>query len=445
MQRIERQFGTARPVKRPVRWQRAAPLALGAGAALMLALHAVPSFANAPVTEEARALHDLGIAPASAGSQSGGRMIANRFAEPIAAAPERAEIEMFVRFGAGDRLGALLARLGARAGEAATVQSMLAAQSIEPGTRIQLKLGRKDAGGQRPVELVALRAGLDTDIRIAPSGAGLSALVTRLKVDETPRRVRGRVGDGLYWALRSAGIASDTASDYLKALATQIDVGSDLTPDDRFDLIISNKRVAGGDNRAGPLLYAGIDRAGAKPIRLMRWTHAGKPGWFTADGLTPVASGLVWPVAARITSGFGLRVHPILRYSRMHRGIDFGAGWGTPIHASGDGIIARAGWAGGYGQQVRIDHGEGFASSYSHMSRMVVSPGMAVSAGQLIGSVGSTGLSTGPHLHYETYIHGQAVDPRSVNFARAAAPDPAEVNAFKAQLARLLKVGSRGA
>jgi hypothetical protein len=129
MQRIERQFGMARPVRQPVRWERAAPIALAASGALLLALHAVPSFANAPATDEARALHDLGVSPASAGGQSGGRMIATRFAEPIAAAPERAAIEMFVRFGAGDRLGALLARLGARAGEAATVQSMLATAS----------------------------------------------------------------------------------------------------------------------------------------------------------------------------------------------------------------------------------------------------------------------------------------------------------------------------
>ncbi len=445
MQRIERQHvGIAAP-RQGVRLRSAVPVALAAGAAVLMVLQAVPTFANTPLTEEARALRDLGIAPASAGGQSGGRMSATALAEPIEAAPERAEIEMFVRFAAGDRLGALLARLGARDSEAAEVQSILAGQSVEPGSRIQLKLGRKDPAGRRPVELVALRAGLDTDIRIIPSGVGLSAIVTRLKVDETPLRVRGRVGDGLYWALRSAGIAPDTASDYLKALATQLDVGSDLTPDDRFDLIISNKRVPGGENRTGPLLYAGIDRSGGKPVQLMRWTHAGKPGWYSANSLTPVGGGFEWPVAGRITSGFGLRYHPILHYARMHRGIDFGAAWGTPIHASADGTIARAAWAGGYGQQVRIDHGAGLASSYNHMSRMVVSPGMHVVQGQVIGYVGTTGLSTGPHLHFEVYRNGVAVDPRSVDFAQAAAPDPTEMNAFKARLATLLKVGRNGA
>ena len=445
MKRIERQHVGLAAARKRVRLSRAGPVALAAGGAVLLALHAVPSFANAPEAEEARALRDLGIAPAAAGGLSGGRMMAGANAEPIAAAPERASIDVYARFASGDRIGALLARMGARDGEAALVQAMLGAQAIEPGVRIQIKLGRKDSAGRRPIALVALRAGLDTDIRIAPQAGGLAATVTRLKVDETPRRVRGRVGDGLYWALRSAGIAPDTASDYLKALATQIDVGSGLTPDDRFDLIIANRRAGGGSSRAGPLLYAGIERSGASPIQLMRWSHEGKAGWFTADGLTPVGGGFEWPVAARITSGFGLRYHPILHFSRMHRGIDFGAAWGTPIHASADGTIARAGWAGGYGQQVRIDHGGGLASSYSHMSRMVVSPGMHVAQGQVIGYVGTTGLSTGAHLHYETYVNGAAVDPRGVSFARIMAPDPAEVNAFKARLARLLKVGTKGA
>ena len=99
----------------------------------------------------------------------------------------------------------------------------------------------------------------------------------------------------------------------------------------------------------------------------------------------------------------------------------------------------EAGWAGGYGRQVRIDHGSGIVTSYSHMSRMLVSPGSAVRQGQVIGYVGSSGLSTGPHLHYETYRNGVAVNPLSVRFTSAAAVDAAEAQRFKARLAQLLK------
>ena len=152
---------------------------------------------------------------------------------------------------------------------------------------------------------------------------------------------------------------------------------------------------------------------------------------------------MIWPVAARITSGFGRRVHPILRFARMHKGVDFGASRGAPIHATADGQVTRAGWAGGYGRQVRIAHGGGLATSYSHMSRMVVEPGAFVRQGQLIGYVGSSGLSTGPHLHYEVLQGGTAVNPMSVRFAAEPAVDPAMTEAVKARLKVLLGAGLR--
>ena len=162
-------------------------------------------------------------------------------------------------------------------------------------------------------------------------------------------------------------------------------------------------------------------------------------------GQAPRASeGLQWPVAARITSGFGLRIHPILRFARMHRGIDFGARWGTPIHAAADGQVTRAGWAGGYGRQVRLAHGGGLASSYSHMSSLSVEPGTLVRQGQLIGYVGSSGLSTGPHLHYEVYRGGVAVNPMNVKFTAAQrGADPGAVAAVRARLKELLSVGTK--
>ena len=151
-----------------------------------------------------------------------------------------------------------------------------------------------------------------------------------------------------------------------------------------------------------------------------------------------------WPTAGRITSGFGYRVHPILRFARLHKGMDFGAGSGTPIVAAADGRVSAAGWAGGYGRQVRLAHADGLGTSYSHMSQIVAEPGAYVRRGQLIGYVGSSGLSTGPHLHYEVHRHGQAVNPLSVRFTGAPAIDGAEIAAFKARLKTLLNVGVKG-
>ena len=121
----------------------------------------------------------------------------------------------------------------------------------------------------------------------------------------------------------------------------------------------------------------------------------------------------------------------------MHAGVDFGAAYGSPIYAVGDATVSFAGWHGGHGNYVKLDHGSGYGTGYGHMSRIAVYPGARVRAGQIIGYVGSTGLSTGPHLHYELYQNGHTVDPMSVRFTVSNAVDPKELAAFKTKLAAL--------
>jgi murein DD-endopeptidase MepM/ murein hydrolase activator NlpD len=293
---------------------------------------------------------------------------------------------------------------------------------------------------------VRFNAALGLDVEIARSSGGLQLIRHQAAVDSTPLRVRGRVGDGFYWSLRAAGVSPQSAAEYLQALATEIDVGSEVAPDDRFDMVISSRRVANGDRRLGPLLYAGIDRAAERDLQLVRWAAAGRSSWVDAASLdqpqASVAGAMAWPVAGRITSGFGYRVHPILRFARLHKGVDFGAGWGTPIVAASDGQVTRAGWAGGYGRQVRIAHAGGLATSYSHMSQIVAEEGSFVRRGQLIGYVGSSGLSTGPHLHYEVYRSGTPVNPLSVRFSSAPLVDNRAADAIKARLKALLSIGA---
>ena len=148
-----------------------------------------------------------------------------------------------------------------------------------------------------------------------------------------------------------------------------------LGADDRFDIIIEHRRAATGEIETGQLLYAGLDRAGGRALQLMQWTSDGRTQWFEASGVGRQSGGMQRPVPGRSPPTYGLRMHPILGYARMHRGLDFRAGYGTPILAVADGSVARAGWAGGYGQQVRLAHAGGLATSYSHMSRIAVAPG----------------------------------------------------------------------
>lgn len=254
-----------------------------------------------------------------------------------------------------------------------------------------------------------------------------------------PVRVRGRIGEGLYWSLRAAGASPQSAAEYLAALATQIDVG-EVGPSDGFDLVL-------GANRE--LLYAGLDRLAGSDLQLVRWRAAGgQARWVdaaSADRPAAASEGMAWPVAGRITSYFGYRTHPILRFTRFHSGVDFGASWGIPIVAAADGQVLRAGWSGGYGRQVRIAHGGGVVTSYSHMSEIAAEAGSFVRRGQLIGYVGSSGLSTGPHLHYEVLAQGRPVNPLSVRFQSAPVVDSRLAAAVKARLQVLLSVGVKRA
>ncbi len=146
------------------------------------------------------------------------------------------------------------------------------------------------------------------------------------------------------------------------------------------------------------------------------------------------------PAGGRITSGFGYRVHPILRFSRFHAGIDFGAGWGSPIVAAADGQVVGASWAGGYGRQVRIVHDGGIMTTYSHMSAMVAQPGTQVRQGQVIGYVGSSGLSTGPHVHFEVRVNGRAINPLSARLVSRPVFEGPQLAAFKAKLKQVTSI-----
>ena len=139
-----------------------------------------------------------------------------------------------------------------------------------------------------------------------------------------------------------------------------------------------------------------------------------------------------------------MRFHPVLGYSRMHKGADFAAPTGTPILASAAGRVVRAGRAGGYGNMVEVDHGKGLHTRYAHMSKISVKAGQRVTQGQTIGAVGSTGLATGPHLHYEVWQNGVAANPKATKFAGGSQLAGTELRRFKGEIQRLRNVAEAG-
>lgn len=249
-----------------------------------------------------------------------------------------------------------------------------------------------------------------------------------------PVRIRGLAGDELYWSLRSAGVSPDVAAQYLAALASEVDVG-EVGPRDSFDLVLGRDRA---------LLYAGLDRADGSALELVRWSSGGQSKWIDAARAdqppAEESTGFIMPVDGHVTSYFGYRYHPILHFTRFHAGLDIGASWGSPIVAAGDGRVIAAGWAGGYGREVQIAHGGGITSLYGHMSGIVAQPGSFVRAGQVIGYVGSSGLSTGPHVHFEVRMGGTPVNPLSVRLSSTQLVDPHLADAVKARLKALLSL-----
>lgn len=356
-------------------------------------------------------------------------------------------MELFIKLRPGDGIKALLTRAGVAGDEAALADSLIAGAgfAMPPSAEVAVLLGDPSESGRRKLQRVSVRSGLELKLIVSSDGSGgLQLLRQDIPVDSTPLRFTGRSGRGLYWSMRAGGVPADVASEYLSVVSRRMDISRELGPDDRFDLILAYRRASTGERQTGPLLYAGIDRRSGPDLQLVNWSAGGRSGWFDAGSGSGQSAGMIWPVAGRITSRFGTRIHPILRFPRFHSGVDVSSPWGSPIVAAADGRVVAAGWNGGRGRQVRIAHDGGLETSYSHMSQIAATPGTVVRRGQLIGYVGSTGLSTGPHLHYEVRDDGQPVDPVRAGPSGTAALSGADMAALRARLRQLLGIdGSR--
>lgn len=265
--------------------------------------------------------------------------------------------------------------------------------------------------------------------------------------------VNGRIESNLYTAMDSAAhefLPTDARRDLVIRLAEDIfeyrvDMSRDLRVGDEFRVIAERSVGPKGITRMGTVIAATMTLSG-KAIEAVRFNSAKVDGlYFDQDG-KPMRSGFLRsPVKfSRISSRFGMRRHPILGTMRRHQGTDYAANSGTPIRAIGDGLVIRAGWHNGYGNVIDIRHGNGYVSRYAHMKGFAkgVRTGVRVSREQTIGYVGSTGLSTAPHLHFEVHVKGVQRNPGSVLANVSADPIPAsereEYAATRAQALAML-------
>lgn len=425
------------------------------GAATLLCLTAValaawPSFSRveaAPAMQIDDAARDEFrshmITPLALGADTGRRMGAMRAVVPLNSAPERPRLDLIATLAQGDSFERMLRRAGVGEAEAGYIAGMvdraMPLGEIKPGTKVDLTLGRRPApDAPRPLDSLTFRARFDLQLGVERANGRLVLDARPIKVDTTPLRIRGTVGSSLYRSARASGAPAKAVQQYLRALGAEIDLDREISSGDQFDLIVDYKRAATGEVEAGELLYAGLLRDGKPRKQFVRWGSEGR--FYEASGAGQMRQGLIAPVPGRRSSAYGMRRHPILGYKRMHRGLDFKASHGTPIQAVTDGRVTFAGRNGGHGNYVKLAHDGGLATGYSHMSRIAVSNGQTVKQGQVIGYAGSTGLSTGPHLHYEVYRNGQTIDPSSIRFVTRAQLSGRELANFRARLAELQKV-----
>lgn len=400
----------------------------------------------------ADAARALAVRPLGLGSGVPRAATTGDLVRPLAQAPERPSLTLSATIGQGDRFGDALRRAGVGRDDATAATALLAQatnEGLPSGTRVALTLGRRPYRTMpRPLDQLAVRARFDLNVRMDRVNGRLAMTRQPIAVDRTPLRLQGPVGVSLYRAARAAGAPPRAVEQLLKALSARISLARDVSATDRFDLVVERERAATGESRTGQLLYAGLTQArGNRRLRLVRFAgedgHGGE--WFDADGQQERRGVMGLPVAGRVSSSFGYRVHPLLGFLKLHKGLDIAAPHGSPIYAALDGVVQFAGRSGGYGNFVKLAHGGGLQSGYGHMSRIAVRSGSRVARGQVIGFVGSTGLSTGPHLHWEVWRNGRAVNPRQISFDQVNRLSGEKLRALRALVGRLTSVPVTGA
>lgn len=336
--------------------------------------------------------------------------------------PEDLPLDREVTIAPGDALGLVMEKEGIGSSEATEV---IAAMKEHYDPR-QLKAGQKvkmhfDEVGRHAQQFREMQIELNPikTLVVARAGDEFRAQIDERKVEKTIKAQQATVELSLYGSAAKAGIPQSVIANAIHIFSWNIDFQRDIRPKDTLEIMYESYETENGYvAKTGDILYAKLTLSG-REIPLYRYEmNDGRIDYFQPDGRSIKRTLMKTPInGARMSSGYGKRHHPVLGYTKMHKGIDFAASTGTPIFAAGDGVVEHAGWFSSFGKYVRIRHNSKLKTAYAHMSKIntTVKVGTRVKQGQIIGYVGTTGRSTGPHLHYEVLLNNSQVNPRSVD------------------------------
>jgi murein DD-endopeptidase MepM/ murein hydrolase activator NlpD len=388
------------------------------------------------------------IGPLMSGADSGWHMPMTQLAKPLKEFPEKPRLELSFKNSTETSLPSLLKRANASKDDLkraeAAIRKSGAQLSVYQGTEANIVMGRRETKRvPRPLETLAYRADFDTRVELARTATGFEAKAIDIPVRDAPKVQSVRVGSSLYASARRAGVPQQAVASLVSALRYSVDFERDVNARDTMTVVFDRQITEDGLVRTGALQHVSLDLSErSRPVELLRFAPGGERAeFFYPDGMSVRALLMKTPVdGARQTSGFGFRLHPILGYSRLHQGADFAAPSGTPIQSAGAGVVKFAGWHGGHGKTVKVQHQNGLMTLYAHMSSIAVSVGQRVAQGQSVGAVGSTGLSTGPHLHYEIHLNGRAVNPNDAKLPTGRKLQGRDLENFRALLAKVRSI-----
>lgn len=346
----------------------------------------------------------------------------------------------------GDTLNDVLTRTGLDSTTAANIASavydVFDPRKLRAGQKLELSYNAFVVDGQVPLANVDFELNPGHLVSVSRQDDGkYKAREIQLATHREYMRADGVIESSLFEAAAKQGVPQDVMAAMVKLYSYDIDFQRDIKKGDTFSLLF--ERTVTEDGRTVRNLdidYAEMNVGGTQ-LKLYAFKHDdGFVDYYNEKGQGIRKALLRTPVnGARLTSRFGVRHHPILGYSLMHRGVDFGAVTGTPIMAAGDGVIDKAGRNGAYGNYIRIRHNGEFSTAYAHMSRFAkgMSRGKRVRQGEIIGYVGATGRVTGPHLHFEILRNNKQVNPITVKLQGAQKLDGKALAAFKNKIVEI--------
>ncbi|MGH6927382.1 MAG: peptidoglycan DD-metalloendopeptidase family protein, partial [Dongiaceae bacterium] len=324
-------------------------------------------------------------------------------------------------------------------------------KDLRPGHEIRLSFNNldhrpADSGGLQLASL-SLQPSLERDVVVNRDDKGdFIATEVERPLELELALAAGAIDSSLFEAGQDAAVPIDMMTQVIKAFSYDVDFEREIHPGDRFEVVYERYEDEHGRlARTGNLLFAALVQNGVAKELYRFEALDDHTDIYNARGESVRKDLLRTPLdIVRITSRFGMRKHPILGYSKMHKGVDFAASTGTPVFAAGDGVVVRVGKLRGYGNYVQIKHNSKYATAYAHMSRFGkgLKKGSKVHQGDVIGYVGSTGMATGPHLHYEVLVDGAQINPTSVKLAgrKLQGKDLRHFGALKAEMKKLRRI-----